>query len=212
MAKLPMKDLFCDANPVLPGVYLLKGYADSSLLLPHLMAIVDAAPLRQMETGRGFKMSVSQTNCGQVGWVSDRRGYRYEADDPLTGRPWPEMPEAFSRLASKAAAEAEFADFYPDACLINRYSPGTQMGAHRDTDEQDFSQPIVSVSLGIPARFYIIGAERRGHSTAMDLEDGDVVVFGGLARRYYHGVRKLKARTDSQFGAYRWNLTFRRAL
>ncbi len=207
-----MNDLFCDENTVLPGVHLLKGFADASVLLPHLMAIVDSAPLRQMETSRGFKMSVSQTNCGQRGWVSDRRGYRYTANDPLTGRPWPSMPEVFRQLAAEAAAAAAFANFCPDACLINCYSPGTQMGAHQDKDEPDVSQPIVSVSLGIPARFYIIGAERRGSSTAIDLEDGDVVVFGGPARRYYHGVRKLKAATDPQFGSYRWNLTFRRAL
>lgn len=209
---LPMNDLFSDVSPVLPGVHLLKGFADSSVLQPLLDEVVGVAPLRQMETSRGFKMSVSQTNCGQLGWVSDRQGYRYVADDPLTGRPWPDMPDAFLTLAAEAAESAAFVDFCPDACLINRYSPGTQMGAHQDRDERDFAQPIVSVSLGIPARFFIIGAERRGNSTAIDLEDGDVVVFGGPARRYYHGVRKLKDATDSQFGSYRWNLTFRRAL
>jgi len=210
--KLPMNGLFSSSVVVMPGVFLLKGFAESVRLQPFLNAIVDAAPLRQMETGRGKRMSVSQTNCGKAGWVSDRRGYRYEALDPLSQKPWPDMPDVFKEVAGSAAAEAGYADFVPDACLINRYAPGTQMGAHQDRDERDFSQPIVSVSLGIPARFFVIGAERTGKSTSIDLENGDVVVFGGAARRYYHGVRKLKSADDSLFGAYRWNLTFRCAL
>lgn len=156
-------------------------------------------------------MSVQTSNCGEVGWISDRRGYRYSAIDPLTEQPWPDMPEEFSMLASRAAAEAGYDGFTPDACLINYYVPGTQMGAHQDKDEQDFEQPIVSVSLGIDARFFVIGPERKGTSTAVDLSDGDVLVFGGPSRKFYHGVRKLKTSVHPLWGAGRWNLTFRKA-
>jgi len=175
-----MNELFGDPITILDGVYLLKGFADSEAMQPLLSTIVEAAPLRQMETGRGFKMSVSQTNCGEAGWVSDRRGYRYETIDPLTNNPWPRMPEAFRALSSQAAQRVGYSAFQADACLINR--------------------------------FFVIGPQRSGKSTPIDLEDGDVVVFGGPARRYFHGVRKLKVTTDPRYGTYRWNLTFRRAL
>ncbi len=191
---------------------LLKDYADSSLLKPELETVLAAAPLRRMQTSRGFYLSVQTSNCGDVGWVSDRRGYRYSATDPLTDAPWPTLPAAFRELAERAADEAGFPGFQPDACLINHYLPGTQMGAHQDRDESDFSAPVVSVSLGIEARFFVIGSRRRGSSIAVDLSDGDVVVFGGPARKFYHGVRKLKFSEHPRFGAARWNLTFRKAL
>lgn len=156
-------------------------------------------------------MSVETSNCGSLGWVSDRRGYRYAEIDPLTGEPWPVMPELFKRIAEKAAMTAGFPKFRPDSCLINYYVPGTQMGAHQDKDEKDFSAPIVSVSMGIDARFFVLGPERRGTSTSVDLSDGDVVVFGGASRLFFHGVRKLKTASHEVFGASRWNLTFRKA-
>lgn len=191
---------------------MLPGFVDSKLLIAPLHKVLAVSPLRQMQTSRGFMMSVHTSNCGQVGWISDRKGYRYARQDPLSGNPWPCMPEEFATLANRAATFAGFADFEPDACLINNYRPGTQMGAHQDRDESDFNQPIVSVSLGIDARFFVIGSEKTGKSIPVDLSDGDVVVFGGPARRFYHGVRKLKESTHPQFGAVRWNLTFRKAL
>lgn len=207
-----MSDLISQVIEICPGMYVLPGYANSEALREPLEQLLTSSPLRQMKTSRGKSMSVHTSNCGRVGWISDTRGYRYVDTDPLTGEPWPAMPVEFSTLASAAALEAGFRGFEPDACLINHYQPGTQMGAHQDRDESDFSQPIVSVSLGIDARFFVIGPERQGTSIPVDLSDGDVVVFGGPARKYYHGVRKLKASTHSRFGAVRWNLTFRKAL
>jgi len=156
-------------------------------------------------------MSVGTSNCGSLGWISDRRGYRYTDIDPVNGKPWPLMPGEFLTIAQRAAAAAGFSEFKPDSCLINHYVPGTQMGAHQDKDEKDYSAPIVSVSLGIGARFFVLGPERRGTSTSIDLSDGDVVVFGGPSRLFFHGVRKLKASHHEIFGASRWNLTFRKA-
>lgn len=206
-----MKDLLSDALDICPGMFLLKDFADSTVLQTELDAVLVAAPLRRMQTSRGFYLSVQTSNCGQLGWVSDRQGYRYTETDPLTQRPWPAMPTAFRELAERAASVAGFAGFQPDACLLNHYQPGTQMGAHQDRDESDFSAPIVSVSLGIDARFFVVGSSRRGSSIPIDLSDGDVLVFGGPARKYYHGVRKLKFSEHPRFGAVRWNLTFRKA-
>lgn len=204
--------LFTDPVTVMPGVVYLPKFASSERLAPSIESVCQAAPVRQMKTSRGHTIGVSMTNCGDVGWVSDARGYRYAPIDPMSQRPWPVMPKAFKDLANRAAAAAGFADFNPDACLINRYAPGVQMGAHQDRNEQDFAQPIVSVSLGIAARFFILGLEKHGSATPVDLNDGDVVVFGGPARLYYHGVRKLKSNEDPIWGAFRWNLTFRKAL
>ena len=207
-----MKDLLSDCLEICPGMILLKDYADSAVLQPELESVLAAAPLRRMQTSRGFYMSVQTSNCGQAGWVSDRQGYRYTASDPLTGAPWPSMPVAFQALAERAAEVAGFTGFQPDACLVNHYQPGTQMGAHQDRDESDFAAPIVSVSLGIDARFFVMGSTRRGSSIPVDLSDGDVLVFGGPARKFYHGVRKLKFSEHPLFGPVRWNLTFRKAL
>ena len=197
---------------VLDDVWLLPRLADPAALETPLAAVVAAAPPRRFVTPRGAPMAVSSTNCGQVGWVSDRRGYRYEPVDPESGRPWPPMPATFAALADRASRAAGFGPFVPDACLVNRYAPGIGMGAHQDRDEADEDAPIVSVSLGLPARFFVVGPERRGRATPIDLVDGDVVAFGGRARLHYHGVRPLKPGVHPRFGAVRWNLTFRRAL
>jgi len=158
-------------------------------------------------------MSVAMTNCGELGWVSDRRGYRYSAIDPETGKPWPAMPAVMQSLAAEAADLAGYPGFKPDACLINRYVPGAQMGAHQDRNERDRSQPIVSVSLGIPARFFVMLEDTAdsAKSIPVDLSDGDVIVFGGAARMCSHGVRKLKSGLHPLWGEARWNLTFRMA-
>lgn len=192
-------------------MFLLRGFADSQQLMPELIDVLSQAPLRHMQTSRGYQMSVKTSNCGTLGWISDRRGYRYSETNPVNGLTWPVMPTCFLELATNAAQSAGFGDFVPDACLINQYVPGTQMGAHQDRDEADFAFPIVSVSIGIDARFFVIGAQRKGKSISVDLSDGDVIVFGGPARKFYHGVRKLKVSSHPVFGAVRWNLTFRRA-
>jgi len=194
---------------ITPGMWLLPGFASSSEIWPEIEQVVADAPLRYMQTQRGFTMSVGMTNCGEVGWTSDRRGYRYSAVDPVSDMAWPVMPTKMKTLAMNAAAIAGFDGFEPDVCLINQYKPGAQMGAHQDRNELDFDQPIVSVSLGIPARFFVQGQQRGGKSVSVDLHDGDVIVFGGEARQHYHGVRKLKPATHPIFGSVRWNLTFR---
>lgn len=204
--------LFSDPVAIMPGMKLLPKFASSEVLQPVIEQICQYSPIRNMRTRRGQTIQVGMTNCGQTGWVSDTKGYRYSAIDPISDKPWPPMPAEFATLANCAATQAGFSDFAPDACLINQYQPGLQMGAHQDRDEQDYSQPIVSVSLGIPARFFVLGLERRGKARPVDLTDGDVLVFGGPARLYYHGVRKLKPNEDSIWGPYRWNLTFRKAL
>lgn len=181
-------------------------------LLAALDMVVAAAPFRHMVTPGGFTMSVAMTNCGAAGWVTDRRGYRYDANDPESGRPWPAMPAMFADLARRAAAEAGFSDFVPDACLINRYQPGARLTPHQDRNERDFGAPIVSVSLGLSAVFLWGGLSRADRARRVHLRHGDVVVWGGSARLIYHGVDTLKDGRHELTGALRYNLTFRRAL
>ncbi len=157
-------------------------------------------------------MSVAMTGCGAASWVSDRAGYRYAPADPLTGRPWPALPPALLDLAARAAAAGGFAGFAPDTCLVNRYEPGARMALHQDRDEQDFAQPIVSVSLGLPATFLWGGLRRADRPRRLRLLHGDVVVWGGPARLAYHGVAPLADGAHDLTGRCRINLTFRRAL
>lgn len=194
------------------GASILVGFAADrdALLVAAVAAVGAASPFRRMATPGG-RMSVAMTNCGSAGWVADQSGYRYAAEDPLTGRPWPEMPEAFASLAREAASTAGFADFSPDGCLINRYEAGSRLSLHQDRDERDFSAPIVSVSLGLPAMFRWGGQKRADRSRRIPLAHGDVVVWGGAARKTFHGVSALAAGTHPLTGACRYNLTFRKA-
>ena len=196
-----------------PGAVVLRGFAvaNERALLDALAAIVEQVPFRNMVTPGGLRMSVAMTNCGALGWVTDRAGYRYDACDPQSGKPWPAMPEVFAALARDAAAEAGFAGFAPDACLVNRYEPGARMSLHQDKDEHDFVQPIVSVSLGVPAVFLFGGEQRSDKPMRVALTHGDVVVWGGPARLRYHGVMPLKPAQHAALGAQRINLTFRKA-
>ncbi|HET7306885.1 MAG TPA: DNA oxidative demethylase AlkB [Gammaproteobacteria bacterium] len=198
-------------EPLADGIARLPGFARTEELVESLNRIMEAAPLRHMRTPGGQVMSVAMTNCGAFGWVSDRRGYRYSPVDPGTGKPWPDMPALFQQLATAAADAAGFSDFAPDVCLINRYEPGTRLSLHQDRDERDFDQPIVSVSLGLPATFLIGGIERRGPTQQLRLFDGDVIVFGGPARLIYHGIKPVEEGEDPLLGACRINLTFRKA-
>ncbi|HYR65908.1 MAG TPA: DNA oxidative demethylase AlkB [Reyranella sp.] len=196
------------------GAVLLRGRAlpVDTKLLAAIETITAQAPLRRMVTPGGFEMSVAMTNCGRVGWVTDRTGYRYDPRDPQSGAPWPAMPPVFLTLAREAAADAGFADFVPDACLINRYEPGTRLSLHQDKDEQDFSHPVVSVSLGLPATFQFGGLQRSDRPIKLPLQHGDVVVWGGPARLVFHGVLALKDGEHPLTGRRRFNLTFRKAL
>jgi alkylated DNA repair protein (DNA oxidative demethylase) len=207
-------DLFGAAvEPLAEGAMLLRGFAlaDEAELIAQCLDIAAAARFRNMVTPGGFRMSVAMTNCGALGWVTDRRGYRYAANDPETEQPWPPMPERFLNLARSAADTAGFRDFTPDACLINRYEPGARMSGHQDKDERDRSQPIVSVSLGLPAVFQFGGQVRADQPVRVPLVSGDVVVWGGPARLAFHGVAPLAAGTHPILGAARINLTFRKA-
>jgi alkylated DNA repair protein (DNA oxidative demethylase) len=209
-------DLFATLAParrdVCRGVVLLERFVATAPLWAEVERIAAAAPFRHLTTPGGGTMSVAMTNCGEAGWVSDRRGYRYTAADPLTGQPWPAMPEVFREFARDASEAAGFGPFHPDACLINRYAPGTSLGSHQDRDEPDGRHPIVSVSIGLPAVFAWFGATRGGSPTLIPVSDGDVVVFGGPARRGFHGVRRLPDGTHPLTGRARINLTFRKAL
>jgi DNA oxidative demethylase len=180
-------------------------------LLAALNAVVALAPFRNMVTPGGYTMSVAMTNCGAAGWVTDLTGYRYTRQDPLTGNPWPPMPAIFLSLATRGAAIAGFESFLPDACLVNRYAPGTKLSLHQDKNEIDFAAPIVSVSLGLPAKFMFGGLRRNDRVTRVELRHGDVVVWGRSARLAYHGVDTLKDGDHLLTGRCRFNLTFRKA-
>lgn len=196
-----------------PGAAILRGFALSreAKLLVALRTVSEQSPFRRMMTPGGFPMSVAMTNCGQVGWVTDRKGYRYSPVDPETQRPWPPMPNSFLALAKSAAEETGFPSFTPDGCLMNRYAPGARLSLHQDKDEHDFNQPIVSVSLGLPAVFLWGGDQRTDKTRRIALTHGDVVVWGGPARLRYHGVMPLKEGIHPLLGSYRFNLTFRKA-
>ena len=193
--------------------FVLRAFAagSESLLLEHVERIAAQAPFRHLTTPGGYQMSVAMTNCGEVGWISDRTGYRYDALDPLSQRPWPIMPQAFLDLADRAASTAGFPSFRPDACLINRYQPGTRLSLHRDYDEKDRAAPIVSVSIGVPAVFQWGGLRRNDRTRRVPLESGDVVVWGGESRFVYHGIAALAESTHPLTGSERINLTFRKA-
>ncbi len=203
-----------DAHPLsAPGAWLLQGFVmeETAQLVDDIHEIITQAPLRHMIMASGHRMSVAMTNCGALGWVSDRLGYRYAALDPEQRSPWPAMPARFIALARRAASAAGFEDFAPDACLINRYAAGTKLSLHQDQDEQDFRQPIVSVSLGVPAVFLFGGAQRQDRPARLKLEHGDVVVWGGPSRLNFHGVAELAAAHHPLTGPYRYNLTLRKA-
>ena len=203
----PLREAMAD------GAMLLRGFAKpvESDLIAALQAIIAQAPFRHMVTPGGHQMSVAMTNCGTAGWVTDRSGYRYDGVDPLSGQPWPAMPKVLSELAGQAAAEVGFGGFAPDACLINCYEPGARMSLHQDRDEQDFGAPIVSVSLGLPAIFLFGGLKRADRPRRFRLTHGDIVVWGGPSRFFFHGVAPLADGEHTLLGRQRINLTFRKA-
>ena len=210
-------DTVADARPsreaMADGAVLLRGFAScfEADLIPALREIIVQAPFRHMSTPGGHQMSVAMTNCGDAGWVTDRTGYRYDGTDPESGEKWPAMPDVFRELAREAATEASFKRFSPDACLINRYEPGARMSLHQDKDEQDFGAPIVSVSLGIPATFLFGGLKRSDKPQKFRLTHGDVVVWGGPSRLFFHGIAPLADGEHALMGRERINLTFRKA-
>jgi DNA oxidative demethylase len=206
-------DLHLSQELMAEGAVLLRGFAKTieGDLIADLREIVEQAPFRYMLTPGGHQMSVAMTNCGALGWVTDRTGYRYDANDPETGRPWPAMPPSFCKLAEQAADQAGFGVFSPDACLINCYQPGARMSLHQDKDENDFGAPIVSVSLGLPAIFLFGGLKRSDKPRRFRLQHGDIAVWGGPARLRFHGIAPLADGEHALLGRQRINLTFRKA-
>jgi alkylated DNA repair protein (DNA oxidative demethylase) len=219
-ASLLTADLFENASDERPsrelmaeGAVLLRGFAKpaETELITGLREIIAQAPFRRMLTPGGHQMSVAMTNCGSVGWVTDRRGYRYDEFDPESGKTWPAMPASFRKLAEQAADRAGFSNFSPDACLVNCYEPGARMSLHQDKDENDFGAPIVSVSLGLPAIFLFGGLKRSDKPRRFPLQHGDIAVWGGPARLNFHGVAPLADGEHGLLGRQRINLTFRKA-
>lgn len=212
-----MLDLFADEQPwqepLAPGAVILRRFAfcEAPSLIADITAVVSQSPFRQMVTPGGYTMSVAMTNCGPLGWTTDKKGYTYSPVDPLTGQRWPPFPDSFSDLCQRAAEAAGYSDFQPDACLINRYAPGAKLSLHQDKDEQDFGAPIVSVSLGLPAIFQFGGMKRNDPVKRILLEHGDVVVWGGTSRLFYHGIQPLKMGFHPLTADCRYNLTFRQA-
>ncbi len=183
-----------------PGAALLTGFAlaDADALVVDIAAIAAEAPFRHMTTPGGFTMSVAMTNCGELGWITDRAGYRYARIDPLTDRPWPAIPRRLLALAGAAADRVGFPGFTPDACLVNLYAPGARMTLHQDKNERDFTAPIVSVSLGLPATFLFGGDARSDRPQRVPLEHGDVVIWGGPSRLRFHGVLPVIGPADER--------------
>jgi DNA oxidative demethylase len=202
-----------EREQIADGAVLLRGFCRpiQHELLTAIDGIIAQSPFRHMMTPGGYQMSVAMTNCGSVGWVTDRSGYRYDCNDPVTEKPWPEMPPIFRELAGRAAAQADFAGFRPEACLVNRYEPGARLSLHQDRDEKNFDEPIVSVSLGLPAIFLWGGPRRSDRPQRFRLEHGDVVVWGGPSRLFFHGVAPLADGEHALLGRQRINLTFRKA-
>ncbi|WP_320165619.1 DNA oxidative demethylase AlkB [Methylophaga sp.] len=191
--------------------YLVKGAIKTQAdeLLTEIDRIISSSPLRQMQTKRGHYVGAKMTNCGEWGWVSDKKGYRYSRLDPLTNQAWPAMPTMFKALAMELASSVGFDHFQPDVCLINQYIPKVGMGLHQDKDEHDLSQPIVSLSLGVPAIFQFGGFKRSDQVNYHLLQHGDVVIWGGIDRLRFHGIQPLKLGHHPQTGQTRYNLTFR---
>ncbi len=210
-----MLDLFSNSRPdkqeIYPDLFVLANFVKTAPLLKEVEQIIEVSPFRKMMTPNGHYTGVALTNCGEYGWTSDRKEYRYSKIDPLNGRPWQSMPDRFKALAIEAALAAGFENFEPDACLINQYLIGTKLGSHQDKNEKDFSQPIVSVSIGLSAVFQIFGNQRAGKAVNYRLQDGDVVVWGKSARLNYHGIRTLTVDKLNPTCQQRINITFRKS-
>jgi alkylated DNA repair protein (DNA oxidative demethylase) len=194
------------------GIRHLAGFLDVAAqraLVEEIRAVVRAAPLYTPDMPKtGKPMSVRMTNCGALGWVTDKaRGYRYQPTHPVTGDPWPPMPESLLALWREVSGVT----VEPEACLINFYDDGAKMGLHQDRDEQDLTAPVVSVSLGDSCLFRIGGTERRAPTRSFRLNSGDVVVLGGEGRLCFHGVDRIYPASSTLLAnGGRINLTMRR--
>lgn len=215
-SKLTEPSLFAEpAAKLPPGLFYRPGLLDlagQQALLAAVREVARIAPFAHARTKMGLT-SAAMTNAGSAGWWSDLKGYRYETKNPATGEPWPPLPEVFLRAVAAAVTETPWPDFAPDACLINFYGEGAKMGLHQDRDEKDFSQPIVTLSLGDDGDFQIGGAKRTDRADVLVVRSGDALIMGGESRMRFHGIRKIHPGT-SPLGdlAGRISLTFRKAL
>jgi alkylated DNA repair protein (DNA oxidative demethylase) len=193
---------------VVRGVEIFRGWLDPEaqrIMAADLRAVVAAAPPFRPETRFGQKMSVRMTSAGRFGWVSDRRGYRYEPRHP-SGTAWPPIPASVLAVWTGITG----LDRQPDCCLVNHYAEGARMGLHQDRDEADFRWPVLSVSLGDSARFRIGNVARGGPTESLWLESGDVLVMAGAARLIHHGIDRIRPNSSTLLdGGGRINLTLR---
>ena len=187
--------LFPHLADTLPdGFALFRGRLkldEQRAMLDAVAQVIAKAPLFRPQMPTGPHMINSLTNCGDLGWVSDKRGYRYQATHPETHDKWPSIPSSIRECARQAVHDAGLGDFEPDACLVNVYAADGKLSLHRDYDEADFKWPIASLSLGNDADFVVGGLKRAGKTQSVRLRSGDVLVFGGPSRLRYHGVRKI---------------------
>jgi alkylated DNA repair protein (DNA oxidative demethylase) len=190
----------------LPGYLAPSSQAELASQIGAVLASAPPFTPTMPRTGKPF--SVRMTNCGPLGWVSDKTGgYRYQGTHPVTGRPWPAMPGMLLAIWADVAGYPA----PPEACLVNHYAAGAKMGSHRDEDEQDASAPVVSISLGDDATFHVGGLQRTGPKRRLLLKSGDVVVLGGAARMAYHGIDRIHPGTSRLLPeGGRLNLTLRR--
>lgn len=190
------------------GLTLYKGLLDrpaQQALVGQVRQVAAAAPLFSPLTAWGKPMSVAMTSAGRFGWYTDRRGYRYVTEHP-SGTPWPPIPQAALDVWAQVAPDAR----PPECCLVNHYRENARMGLHQDRDEADFTQPVVSISLGDPATFRVGGVERGGRTASFRLESGDVLVMAGPARLRHHGIDRIFfGRSDLLENGGRLNLTLR---
>ncbi|MCE9521341.1 MAG: alpha-ketoglutarate-dependent dioxygenase AlkB [Alphaproteobacteria bacterium] len=215
-----MGALFADLKETLPdGASLFRNrltLVEQREILDAVERIMAEAPPFRPQMPTGPYMINSLTNCGPLGWISDRRGYRYEPTHPTTGKTWPPIPAAVLACARALTKEAGLGDYDPDACLVNIYEATGKLSLHRDFDEADFRWPIVSFSFGNDADFLLGGLTRGDRTTLLTLHSGDVFVLGGPSRARYHGVRRIRPGTSPlthnalPLGG-RINLTLRRA-
>lgn len=204
----PLLDLGA-AEERLLGVRIVRGLLNADRqqsLLAEIRLVLKTAPLVRYATPWGRKMSVAMSNAGQWGWISGTNGYGYDRCHPETGQPWPAIPEGALQVWRQVVAEAPA----PQCCLINHYGEGARMGLHQDADEIDFSAPVVSISLGDPARFRVGGLSRKGKTQSTILESGDVAVLEGDSRKAYHGIDGIRFGESSLLEeGGRFNLTLR---
>ena len=198
---------------VLPqGIRHIPDFLDrqqQEALVESIRAVVAEAPLFVPAMPRtGKPMSVRMTNCGPLGWVTDReRGYRYQPNHPVTGKPWPAIPDVLLDIWRTVSGTSK----EPEACLVNFYADDARMGLHQDRDEKDLETPVVSISLGDACLFRVGGTERSGGTLSFKLSSGDVVVLGGEGRLAFHGVDKIYPNTSTLLkNGGRINLTLRR--